>query len=348
MSLLWIDGFETVSSTVDAYINSTVLGKRYASVSYGGYIYLRSGRTGGYGIEPAYAYAVSFTTYTFSAANDTYYVGFGIRPHSSIGNGTIDLVLFRKGGNSGITIRYTYPTKELLVLNRSGVQIASTARANLAPGTWNYVEIKVKDAVAGAVTILVNGYEVLVKTGIDTTASSGVGYDSAIFTIGSNSNYGIRIDDLYIANGAGSVNNGFLGNAQIRGIMPNADTATKDWGRSAGSDNYALVDDIPSNDDTDYTTADGTASDLFGYADASDLGTIAGIQVNSTMKEMATAVVPTIKNLVASGGTTYEQTTQAITTSYKTLYSIVETDPYTTLAWTLTNLNAAQFGVKRA
>jgi hypothetical protein len=199
------------------------------------------------------------------------------------------------------------------------------------------------------VTIKVNGYEVLVKSsGLDTTSSQGVGYDTVYFTIGSSVNYGIRLDDVYICNAAGSRNNTFLGNAQIRSIMPNADTVQKDWGRSTGTDNFALIDDIPSNDDTDYVTADATASDLYDYPDAPDLGTIKGIQINSTLKEMATAIAPTMKNLVASGGTTYEQATQAVTTGYKTLYSIVETDPYTTDTWALANLNAAKFGVKRA
>jgi hypothetical protein len=347
MSLLWLDGFEWLGTNVDNYIAGSRFSKKYVSAPNEGYVRLRSGRTGGYAVEPAYSYAFGLYTPTFSAASDTYVVGFGLRPYPSFASGSINLLLFRKGTYSGITLQYTYPTKELLVLNRSGVQIGTTARANLDRGTWNYVEVKVKDAVAGEVTILVNGYEVCVLTNVDTTTSNGVGYDNCIFTLGNNSNYGLGLDDLYILNAAGDSNNDFLGDVQIRAIWPTSDGDLAEWGLSAGTDHYALVDDNPLTDDTDYTTADGTVSDLFGYGDASDLGTIHAIQINSCMREMTTAVVPTMKNLVKSNGTVYEQTVPAVTTSYKTLYNINETDPATAEAWTLANLNAAQFGVKR-
>lgn len=349
MSLLWFDGFECFGTSVDSTISSTPLTTKYDSVGSSTYFRLRSGRTGGYALGTSYNHQC-YLTKIIDDSNDTYYVGFGLKPYYNfLGDDESYLFTFYKGGGyyTGIQIRYLYPEKELLVYAQGSTLIGQTARANLERDVWNYVEIKVRDATDGEVVILVNGYEVLVLNNVDTTTSNGVGYDRVRLWCGATSNYEMQIDDWYICNGAGSTHNTYLGNAQIRSIWPTSDGDSTEWGLSEGTDHYALVDDNPINSDTDYTTADSTVSDLFGYADASDLGTISAVQINSAMKELSTAVVPTMKNLIKSGSTVYDFETPAISTGYKDLHTIHTVDPDTSLAWTLTNLNAAQFGVKR-
>jgi len=49
-------------------------------------------------------------------------------------------------------------------------------------------------------------------------------------------------------------------------FIPNADTATKNWSRSAGGDNYALVDEVPSTD-ADYIYATSDVADLYDFPD---------------------------------------------------------------------------------
>ena len=143
-----------------------------------------------------------------------------------------------------------------------------------------------------------------------------------------------------------------MGNAQIRAIFPTSDGSSAEWGLSAGSDHYALVDEAPDTGDTDYVTADSAGTeDTYGMSDAEDLGTIHGTQINITMKEMSAAVVPTMNSLIYSNSTLYPQAvtgvSTTITTAYKSYYTINETDPATSAAWSLANLNAAEFGVKR-
>jgi len=349
MSLLFIEGFEWLGTGVDAYANVTMLGQKYYSVPSSNTCYLRTGRTGGYALEGIYNSTQSLWPYngTFPTTSPVWIVGTGLRPATNFG--TQGFLTFRKSSTNGLAIKVNNSTKEIDVYDRNYALIGSTVGVNLTAGTWYYIEVKILDSLAGTVEIHVDGQIVLYLTNKDTTADGSSGYNSPYWNIGINGSYPIRIDDLYICNGAGSVNNNFLGNVQIRAAFPTSDGSNTAWALSAGSDHYALVDEAPDTGDTDYVSADNAdTKDTYGLGDVDDLGTIHGVQTNIVMKEMSAAVVPTIKTLIYSNSTLYEQSLNAaITTAYKSYYTINETDPATSAAWTVANLNAAEFGVKR-
>lgn len=349
MSLLFVEGFEWLGTGVDAYTPANMLAQKYYDAPAANKTYLRAGRTGGYALEGIYNNAITLWPYngTFPTTSPVWIVGFGLRPTTNWGSMTV--LTFRKSSTNGLTLKLNPTTKEIEVYDRTPVLLGSTVGVNLTAGTWYYVEIKITDAVAGTVEIHVNGQVVCYLTNKDTTADGTAGYNSMYWGLGYYSVYPVRIDDLYVCNGAGSTNNDFLGNVQIRAIFPTSDGSSVEWGLSAGSDHYALVDEAPDTGDTDYVTADSAGTeDTYGCSDAEDLGTIHGTQINITMKEMSAAVVPTMNSLIYSNATLYPQTVNAaITTAYKSYYTINETDPATSAAWSLANLNAAEFGVKR-
>jgi hypothetical protein len=337
-----MEGFESFGTTLDASIGTTTINMKYVdSKSF----YVRAGRTSG-----GYAFGTSSSTTTwaylvppvFSAASTTYIAGFGCYVAASSST-TFDLFTFKKGAYAGVTLRYATNGSEITVYNQgTSTTLGTTSGAGLSVGNWYYVEVKVVDASSGSVEVRVNGTAVCTVTGVDTRSADGAGYDCGV--LGARRIY---IDDWYIANGSGSACNDFLGDVQIRAIWPAADGDATDWSPSSGSDHYALVDDNPCTADTDYNAAASTASDLFGYGDASDLGDILAVQVNSCMKELSATVTPTMKNLTKISSTVYEASTPAITSAYSTLYSILEVSPATSNAWGLSELNGAQFGVKR-
>jgi hypothetical protein len=86
--------------------------------------------------------------------------------------------------------------------------------------------------------------------------------------------------------------------------------------------------------------------DLYTYSGVPPVGTIIGIQINTTCKESADTVHKLITPVV-SGGTESDDTSQVIgANSYVDRRRIVQTDPATGVGWTLAGLNAAQIGVK--
>ena len=70
------------------------------------------------------------------------------------------------------------------------------------------------------------------------------------------------------SDGDGSANNDFIGPAFIEGLLPTSDGNSSDWTPSSGIDNYALIDENPSDrDGTDsVSTITQDAKDTYGYA----------------------------------------------------------------------------------
>jgi len=145
------------------------------------------------------------------------------------------------------------------------------------------------------------------------------------------------------------VNNDFLGNRKVVAFYPNGDVSGfTDFTCSSGGTHYALVDENPVNDDTDYVE-DGTTGhkDLWDYPSLSGTGsTVSGIEVNTMAKE-TDARSMTLNTLIKSGTTEDAGTGELVgAASYRVMRRIAETDPDTGVAWTTGGVNAAQFGIK--
>jgi hypothetical protein len=67
------------------------------------------------------------------------------------------------------------------------------------------------------------------------------------------------IDDLYVCDGSGSVNNDFLGECRVLTLLPSdGNGSNNDFDTSAGgspADHGAMVNDTTPNDDTDYVSS---------------------------------------------------------------------------------------------
>jgi hypothetical protein len=108
----------------------------------------------------------------------------------------------------------------------------------------------------GVVRILLNDVEVLNLTGQNTQASGNAFAtlhrfgDGTVF--GGSTGWAVYIDDFVFNDPAGSVNNGFLGDVRVKWCPALAEGAQSDYTPSSGTDNAAMVDETPANDDTDY------------------------------------------------------------------------------------------------
>lgn len=344
MAIKWIEGFEGFGVTDGNAVSG--LSIKYGSSGADSNFTLRAGRTGGHCIE--LSNTINNNTFTTPSLGTitTIIVGFAIK--SAAYNALPDILTILDGATTHITLRLLN-SGEWRVLRAGVTQLGSdTSGAAVSAGTWSYVELKVTISDASGVVVLkVNGTEYLNLTSQDTRNGGNASCDRIKFIGSTNANDDTTLDDIYVLDAGSSPNNDFLGSQKVIGIFPEVDGDSEQFTKSTGSDSFALVDDNPHNGDTDYIES-GTSGqmDLWGYAAASGIQSIKGIQINSVCRE--TDANPfSLKQPCKSGSTISEGSAVAIgSTSYRTINRIMETDPDTSAAWTVSSLNAAQFGVK--
>ena len=157
-------------------------------------------------------------------------------------------------------------------------------------------------------------------------------------------------DDLYFCDGSGSRNNDFLGDMKVETIFPSGNGNSNDWSSSSGGDNYTNVDENPPNDDTDYnySTLSGNI-DTFAFENLTTVsGSINGIQLNILARK-DDAGTKIVKQVIRRGSVDYViENPHYMADAYAYYVDIVEEDPSTSSDWTITGINAAEFGYKDA
>lgn len=212
--------------------------------------------------------------------------------------------------------------------------------------TWHYVALKVllSDTV-GTVEVRLDGRStpVIALTGIDTkNAGTKTVFDAIQF---GDTGTSIDIDDIYLCNGAGSVNNDFLGDIRIDTLFPTSDGANTGMTPSTGTSHFALVDENPENTTDSVANATNGVKDTWGYSDTVAIGTVRGVQIN-TYAQKSDAGAKSFRPVVRHAGTDYGGTDANLGVSYVYYQQVYETNPGTSAAWTTTEVNAAEFGVE--
>jgi hypothetical protein len=340
--LLWIEGYEGFGTTIGAAPSpANVVARKYSSVVSESGMHIHAGRLSGYSIElnstGALIRSLALTTNSTMIAGVAVNFGFALA--------LCRFLSFYDGVTLGMNVQLTAAGE--LAVYRGATLLGTTSGLGLVLGLWYYVEFKVVcDDTTGSYELRVGEVNVLSASGIDTKIGSNA-YHTA-FQVERSAAVTVLLDDVYCLDGSGSVNNDFLGNSRVSAIYPNGDTASKDWNRSAGADNYALVDEAIVNDDTDYVESGDTGDkDLYDYGAVSGVTVaVRGLQINTMCRE--TDVTPFNLITIAKAGTTEsDDAGQAIgTTSYVSKRRVVELDPDTGVAWTVSGINAAQFGIK--
>jgi len=209
--------------------------------------------------------------------------------------------------------------------------------------TWYYVEVKFK------VDSSPNGYWELYLDGDLKASETGVATWSTSYPkeVSSHNwiprNVGCRFDDIYIYDNTGDVQEPF-GPVKIRALLPDGDDTT-DW-TSTGANHYDQVNDVPV--DTANYVESNTANDvdLFTFANAPDPSNwpIYGVQLN-LYAAVTDVGLFTLEGITDSNG--YQDTAnETIIDHLGGQYAFIfETDPETSNAWTIDQLNDAKFGV---
>ena len=333
MALLLIEGFEDYGTSTTGNLSSTIVGERYNATSA---LRLNTGRLTGYSCG-CYGSATDIITPPLTT-NSTIVVGGAFR---YLGTPTASAIIsLYDGATLGVNLSYDGTN---LVIKRGATSLGSVATA-LTAAVWIYIELKVLcNSSTGTATLKVNNSTVLTLTSQNTQAGGHAWHDIVDFFFQGSATG--SWDDIYILDGSGSVNNDFLGPQKVLCMYPTGDSGSEQWTTSTGATHYNLVNEQVEDADTTYVVNSAPGQlDMFAYGGLSGTGTIAGIQINTAVRETDTNSHSLITRVI-SGGTTSDDSGQGVAnTSYTNRRRLLDTDPNTSAAWTLAALNAATFG----
>lgn len=229
--------------------------------------------------------------------------------------------------------------------------VASSLPGVIPLGEWFYLEAKYAfGETTGAAEVRVNGNTVIGLTNVNTSDSGVSGYSNIIVgAVGTGSAVGAGlVDDLYLCDTSGSVNNDFLGDCRVDAYLPTSDGALSAWTPEPAGVHYTTVDDATPNA-TDYVSSATVGNkELFGVPDMINTPlSIFGVQLAAAAWK-TDAGFREIKNIVRVSGTDYPSSALAVTETSAYKLNIWDQNPATSTAWTDAAVNAAEWGVEVA
>lgn len=358
MTLRLAEGFETFGTTVGGTIQAG-LDRRYgefhglALTNYDTSMQLATGRNGGYSAKSnsSYQYFYYVVAADDVSTNDTWIVGVAVKfdssfPEDPSSNGALIALGHTSASYSYFNLALKLLNNGRVAVYRGSTQLEQTTDQVYKTDQWHYFELKVVcHDTAGSYEVRVDGITVLSDTNIDTRAGGDTRY--VRFRMDEINQY---MDDIYICDTDGTTNNDFLGQVVIEAVFPSADGDSSDWTPASGSDNYAMVDDNPTDDDTSYVES-GTEDDedLYEYTALATITdeNILGVVLKTEPRMTAFPGDLDLYQTVKSGTTTSDGDAVNIADdSYTSLQRVLETNPNTSSAWTASGVNGAQFGIK--
>lgn len=216
--------------------------------------------------------------------------------------------------------------------------------------TWMTLEFKVKiHSTAGYAELRVDGEEAINSSPLNTLGQS----DNIVNVLRLATLNGIQtqsVDDLYVFDTSGSMNNDFTGGLQINLMVPNGNGASSQWTGSDGNqtDNYLLVDDtVPVQPFSTYVKSytaghiDSYAYDSLSFAPLN----VRGVMLNALSRRGSVQACK-FAMLTRVSSTNYFGHTVSCETLERVKGYLWETNPNTSAAWTKEILDGAEFGIK--
>lgn len=327
MALLWIDGFDhyTDSQLVSAMYEEGATSNIFTTV-------YRTGRGAFYRGDSYYLvkylpsnHGTLIAGCAFYWDNATY--GQTIAILSFADGATVQIEL---GADAGGYIRL-----------RRGTTTIATSTTRIPLRQWRYLEIKATfHPTAGYVEVRMDTNTVLTFTG--NTSETGNAWANRFRIHGPQG----AVDDVYCCDASGALNNDFLGDIKVHTVKPNANGTYQSFAVTGATQHYDAVDDVTPDGDTTYLSTNTVgATETEQFEDIALTGTVRGVlQLAFVRKDDAGARQACL--ICRSGAADYEGPTENLSNTYTYLKQLRETDPATGALWTVSGLNAAEFGVR--
>lgn len=214
--------------------------------------------------------------------------------------------------------------------------------------SWHYIEWKINADSTGSTTVRVDGTTVIDATGDMTTIGSS-GIDECCIGPGQSLNMNTAYMDYVIMDTDGSTFNDFLGDVQVNAYpitaMGNRDDLTGSDGNTVN--NQDLVSDVANDADTSYLEGTSTQGATFVMEDATNETpfSVAALQAVWIARKNGAGSV-NLTTIVRHDSTDVDSTTESLNDSLSVIKHIQETNPVTGAAWTVDDVNNAEFGVE--
>lgn len=233
--------------------------------------------------------------------------------------------------------------------NNAGTVLATVA-SPLVVGVHNHIEFKATiHNTAGIVQLWLNGVLVVNLSSQNTRFTSNNYADSIGFFHGNFGTGAGRLDfsQILLINTSGDDPVDVIGDIRMISDAPTGDSATEQMSRSTGSDSFALIDETPANDDTDYIfdNVSGNKTRLtFPNLSVSPI-TIHCVALKVRAKKTDAGAI-TFNHNILSDASENNGPNQAPATEYSMFTHVWPLDPDGNVAWTESQINAASIGVK--
>jgi len=245
------------------------------------------------------------------------------------------MTLLALTGSSHLTFDRNKTTGNIVVRRGdyySGVILASGSQ-NIERDRWYCIEVHaVIDDANGVCEVRIDGGPSLdIDYAGDTRNSAdylvhSVSFGAVLPTINGLEALRGYIDDVAINDTNGAVDNSWCGPGKVYYVPVASDDGTNEWTPSTGSDHYAVLDEVPQNEDTDYlSTATAGDEETFGLADSGlDGPVVMRAWVEGRIRRVDAASTVLVQLGVTAGATTdYSDDLELYTTHSK---RIVGTD----------------------
>ena len=269
----------------------------------------------------------------------SYYVAFRLRTAAS----NAALINFNEAATNHINI-------EAGAQSGGVVFVAKRASTEIGRGTtvyvvneWLLVEVYVLiNDSTGRVIVKINGADTEIDFTGDTRNGGTLGKIDRLgagFSV-ANAFSGFYFDDFVVDDA------NWIGDTRIVGLSPDGAGNSAQWDPSTGA-NYACVDEVPASD-ADYVSTN--VNDEIDTYSLANLGvspySVKSVQAMARARKEGASTPQNIALVVRTGATDYPSSDQALGTSFKGHVNLWEQNPNTAAAWTESDVNGLQPGVK--
>lgn len=228
-------------------------------------------------------------------------------------------------------------------------QLLSTSIATAPARGWHYVELQVTQGTSnGVLSVRINGILAIQLTAQNTLQGGGQLLTAFVGAVpGEPCPVTLDVDDLYLADTSGTINNTFLGDVRVDTLPAQADGALNQWTVEGAASAWQAVSD--GDEASGIRAAAAGLRQSFDIAPLPAMATPAvhGVQVTLLAKK-TDAGLGKVKGLVASGAQTAVSAELILQEQLAWHTALFERNPNGNVPWTEAAFNAAEFGVESA
>lgn len=351
MALLFIDGFDHYDPQQLEDFGQPWLARGKAAYLSPDATRIQGRRPSSYGLRlpagPGSGYVKNI-----AAANTSLIVGAALRlpPFQNTGQEPVLLGVRDTTGNVAHLVKLGEDGRVKLYRRQSGYDTPLSTSIVTAPARgWHYVELKVVQGTSnGTLDVRVNGILAIQLTAQNTTQGGGQLVTAFVGAVpGQPCPVTIDVDDFYIADTSGTINDTFLGDVRVDALSAQANGGLTQWTVDGAESAWQAVSDGNEASGIRAMTAGLRQSFDIQSLPAMSSPAIYGVQVTMLARK-TDAGLGKVKGLVVSGAATTTSSDIILQEQLAWHTALFERNPNGNVPWTEAAFNAAEFGVESA